>query len=258
MKIGVTSYLLKACDDEIASSVPKLADLGFDFVEIVSRNPNKINTDAFRDILKSNIPAYAILAWCDYTIQNPAHKSTYIRDSYQKYLENLVDLANNIGAGVVVTSAGTIQGLSHDEAYECCAECLANLAKYSATKNVKIAVEAVNRYVTNFINTAKQALRLIKMVDSPNIGVALDTFHMNIEEKSYEDSFDKVGKHLFHIHLADNNRLAPSLGHINFQEILDNLRNNNYQGDLSLEIQVLEHPLEEAKLGLNYVRDLLA
>jgi len=258
MKIGITSYLLKVCDGEIVNSIPKLADLGFDFVEIVSRNPNKINTEELQDVLKSNIPAYAVCAWCDYSIQNPAHDSMHIRRSYKRYIKDLIDFAENIGVRIVVTSAGTIQGISRDKAYEYCAKCLAHLGEYSATKNVKIAVEAVNRYVTNFINTATQALELIRIVDNPNVGIALDTFHMNIEEKNYENSLNKAGKNLFHMHLADNNRLAPSLGHIDFDKIVINLKNNDYQGNLSLEIQTAEHPLEEAKLGLNYIRSLLA
>jgi D-psicose/D-tagatose/L-ribulose 3-epimerase len=39
----------------------------------------------------------------------------------------------------------------------------------------------VNRYESNQLNTALDALELIDRVDAPNVVVHLDTYHMNIE-----------------------------------------------------------------------------
>lgn len=258
MKIGVTSFLLNACDYKVIEAVPKFSGLGFDFLEVVSRNPKLIDIEKFLKVLKKyNVAVYAVCAWCDYTFQNPAHESRYVRKAYKDYLKDLVDLASKVEAEIVVTSAGIIKGISRDVAYQYCAECFAEIGNYASTYGIKITVEAVNRFVTNFINRTDQALMLVEYVDNPSVGITLDTFHMNIEEKSIGNSILDAGKSLFHIHLADNNRLAPSLGHMNFQKIINSLKAINYKGNLSLEIQTISDPLKEAKLGLNFIRNLL-
>lgn len=259
MKIGVTTSLFNVCDDEVVEVVPKFSGLGFDYIEVVSRNPKSIDIEKFLKVLeKYNVSVYAVCAWCNCTYQNPAHENRYVRKTYVDYMKDLVDLASNLGAKIIVTSAGIIKGISREEAYKYCAECLREIENYSSLHRIKIAVEAVNRFITNFINKTDQALKLIRYVDKPFIGITLDTFHMNIEEKSIDKSIIAAGKSLFHFHLADNNRLAPGLGHVDFTKIIDNLKEIGYEGNLSMEIQAIDDPVKEAKFGLNFIENILS
>jgi sugar phosphate isomerase/epimerase len=259
MKLGITTSLFNACDNKIVEIIPTISSLGVDYIEVVLRDPRSIDIEKFSEILKRyDVSVYAVCAWCNYAYQNPAHYSRYVREAYVNYLNDLVDFAARVGAKIIVTSAGIIEGISREEAYEHCAKCLREIGNYSSSHGIRVGVEVVNRFITNFINRTDQALKLIKSVDDPFIGITLDTFHMNIEEKSIAESIRKAEKSLFHVHLADSNRLAPGLGHIDFNKIIDVLKEIDYKGNLSLEIQARDDPIREAKFGLDFMKNILS
>jgi hypothetical protein len=82
--------------------VPIFSSLGFDYIEIVSRDPRSVDIDR------------------------------YVREPYVNYLQDLVDLAAGIGAKITVTSAGIIEGISREEAYKYCTECLQEIGTCSS------------------------------------------------------------------------------------------------------------------------------
>jgi sugar phosphate isomerase/epimerase len=65
---------------------------------------------------------------------------------------------------------------------------------------VKLAVEPLNRYETSLINTTEQALALIDALDHPACGLLLDSFHMNIEEKSPAAAARAAAGRIAHVH----------------------------------------------------------
>ena len=258
MKIGITSTLFGVCDNDVVKEVPRFSRLGFDYIEVVSRNPRSVDTEQLLGVLgKSDIKVCAICGWCNYLFQNPAHENRYVRRAYVDYVKDLVDLSSSVEAGLVVVSAGIFDKVGREKAYEFSAECLREIGTYASGFSIKIAVEAVSRFVTNFINRADQALKLVECVDNPSVGITLDTFHMNIEERSLADAIKQAEKSLFHMHLADNNRLAPGLGHIDFEEIIGQLEAIGYDGNLSLEIQGSDDPEKEAQFGLNFMKNIV-
>ncbi|HEY9262301.1 sugar phosphate isomerase/epimerase family protein, partial [Chitinophaga sp.] len=94
--------------------------------------------------------------------------------------------------------------------------------------------EPINRFETYFINRADQALALAEAV-GPNCGVCLDTFHMNIEEMDMYAAIKSAKGKLVGFHVADNNRMAPGMGNLNWQKIIDTLKAINYNDVLSVE-----------------------
>jgi sugar phosphate isomerase/epimerase len=99
---------------------------------------------------------------------------------------------------------------------------------------VRLAIEPLNRFETYFINRADQALALADAV-GPACGVCLDVFHMNIEEADLFAAIRNVGARLVDIHIAENNRLAPGMGGIDWRRLLGTLREVGYTGALTLE-----------------------
>ena len=91
---------------------------------------------------------------------------------------------------------------------------LKELATYAGDRGVVLCVEPLNRFETSFLNLASQAIELVDRVDSPGCGMLLDTFHMNIEERSIGDAIRAAGKRLKHLHACENDRGAPGTGHI--------------------------------------------
>jgi sugar phosphate isomerase/epimerase len=102
-----------------------------------------------------------------------------------------------------------------------------------------MALEPLNRYETDLIHTVGEGLDLIHTIGSPNLGLLLDTFHMNIEEAGIEDSIIKAGDKIFHFHVADSNRWYPGGGHLDFKSILNALDRTDYKGWVSGEFMPL-------------------
>ena len=100
---------------------------------------------------------------------------------------------------------------------------------------VTYCVEAVNRFETCVINTAAEALAYVEQIDSPNIGVLLDTYHMNIEETSFAEAIRLAGSRLTSFHTGENNRTAPGRGHLDWDEIFGTLKEIGYTGRIISE-----------------------
>lgn len=114
-------------------------------------------------------------------------------------------------------------------------ENLKALGEYAAERNVVLAVEPLNRFETSLMNTVDQVLEVVERVNHPAVGVLLDTFHMNIEEKDPAAAIRKAGKHLKHVHACGNDRGAPGQDHIHWPAIRDALNEVGYDGALVIE-----------------------
>lgn len=114
-------------------------------------------------------------------------------------------------------------------------EKLRELSRFAGDYGVDLLIEPLNRYSTPFCSTATDALFLANTVQEDNLGILLDTFHMNIEESSMRQTIEESRYLLKHMHISDNNRKMPGLGHINFGEIINSLKRINFGGFLSFE-----------------------
>ncbi|WP_320121759.1 sugar phosphate isomerase/epimerase family protein [uncultured Sphaerochaeta sp.] len=119
---------------------------------------------------------------------------------------------------------------------------LAKLANFAGERKVSIAVEPVNRYENNFMNTANEVIELLDELSYSNLGLLLDTFHMNIEEGSIEKTIESASPFLLHVHIGDSNRLPPGQGHFPFQLMIQSLRSIGYESWLSAELLAKPDP----------------
>jgi len=101
--------------------------------------------------------------------------------------------------------------------------------------DITLAIEPVNRSETFFLNTAAEARDLCDAIDHPRIGVTLDTFHANIEEKDIANAVTSLGPRLKHLHISENDRGLVGSGHVGFPSILASLRTIAYNGRLLIE-----------------------
>ena len=138
-----------------------------------------------------------------------------------------------------------------------------------ATKNgVKMAIEPLNRFESYFINRGDQALALAQEV-GPECGICLDCFHMSIEEVDMFAAIRKAGKKLYDVHVAENNRLAPGMGRIDWPKVVSTLREVGYDGALTMEAvasvdrtpvaqwknQVEQNPVDISPEQLKFIQD---
>jgi D-psicose/D-tagatose/L-ribulose 3-epimerase len=112
---------------------------------------------------------------------------------------------------------------------------LKDAGAHAAAHGVTLAVEPLNRFETDFCNTARQAVDLVRQVGSPAVGVMLDTFHMNMEEDDLAQAIRATGKHLVHFQANENHRGFLGTGHLDWPSICRALADVGYEGPITLE-----------------------
>jgi D-psicose/D-tagatose/L-ribulose 3-epimerase len=108
-------------------------------------------------------------------------------------------------------------------------------AEHAAGSSVRFAVEPLNRFETDFCNTARQAVELCAAVDHSAIGVMLDTFHMNMEEDDLPAAIRLAAPHLIHFQANENHRGFLGTGHLDWPSICRALAEIHYAGAITLE-----------------------
>ncbi len=148
------------------------------------------------------------------------------------------------------------ESVSEKQAEEWMIEAFKICTKKALEEGVRIAVEPLIRYETPLVNTVSQGLELIETVGAENLGLLLDTFHMNIEEPSIEESIRNCGDRIFHFHVADSNRWYPGAGHLDFRSILEGLYSTGYSGFVSGEFMPYPDANISAQRAIQYLRGL--
>jgi D-psicose/D-tagatose/L-ribulose 3-epimerase len=112
---------------------------------------------------------------------------------------------------------------------------LRECAQYAAERDVGFAIESLNRFETDLVNTVEQGVRLCEDIGAANVGLLLDTFHMNIEERSLGDAIRAAGPLLRNFHACENDRGAPGSGHVPWDEVAAALADIGYDGQVVIE-----------------------
>jgi D-psicose/D-tagatose/L-ribulose 3-epimerase len=162
--------------------------------------------------------------------------------STQKYLRSCIDAAAVVGARVVAGPIYAPTGVTGirtpEERRDAIAAVAGNLGPvldHARARGVRLAVEPLNRFETSLFNTVEQTLELIRIVDRRELGLLLDTFHMNIEERSQPAAIRTAGEALFHFHACGNDRGAPGRDTIDWPGIRSALTDIEYRGAISIE-----------------------
>lgn len=175
-----------------------------------------------------------------YDVANPDPE---VRKGGVEYLSNIVRkiavMEGELFSGVTYAGWGLpdyfIDEKEKEALYGRSVESMKEVMKVAEKEGVIVCCEAVNRFESPLINTAAEAIRYADMVDSKNIGIHLDTYHMNIEENNIGDAIRLAGKRLRHFHTGENNRNVPGRGHLDWDEIFKALKEIDYQHDIVSE-----------------------
>ncbi|WP_394921167.1 sugar phosphate isomerase/epimerase family protein [uncultured Robinsoniella sp.] len=233
----------KNWDADHIKYINKAADIGFDILEFQAQPLLEMSKDHMLKIKKEADERGIELT---YSLGlDPAYdvssSSESIRLGGIEYLKRIVEkvsfMNGKIISGVSYAGWGTSNEVIDDKKalVDRSISSMKEIVKTAEDYGVIYCVEAVNRFESAVINTAQEALSYIEAVDSKNIGVLLDTYHMNIEEKSIGDAIRLVGNKLTSFHTGENNRTAPGRGHLNWDEIFKALSDIKYQGRIVSE-----------------------
>ena len=166
-----------------------------------------------------------------------------IRKNGQQYIIDCIKTAaaldSPIFTGPVYSAVGKTRYVTPEQKKQERAWCVENLkevGQIAADYNVVVGVEPLNRFETDMINTAEQALSLVQEIAHPNIKISLDTFHSNIEEKNIPATIRAIGKDwLCHVQGNESDRGTPGTGHLDWQGIKEALLDIGYQGAIVIE-----------------------
>lgn len=242
MKFGINTYLFSSpFTNESIAFFPQFKEWGFDFVEIALEEPSNIDPVKVRKALDDN--GLECRSVCAATGPGRDLRGTR-KDQVAsiEYVEALIRIAPVLGsklvAGPVYSAVGRAELVPDDQKrkqWELVVRNLGALADYATGHGVKLAIEPLNRYETDFINTCDQALRMIEDVGSEALMVHLDTFHMNLEEKDPALAIRKAGKRLGLLHASGSDRGTPGGDQINWDRIFAALDHIDYPGDIVIE-----------------------
>lgn len=228
-------------DAVIRHRAPLVREMGFALVELPLENPGDWTPRVVRPLLDDLGLAASVCA-----AMAPGRDLTTddrrIVGSTQGYLRSCINAASGIGASIVAgpmyAPTGVTGSRTADERHAAVAVVAGNLAPvldHARDNGVRLAIEPLNRFETSLFNTVEQALELIRIVGRPELGLLLDTFHMNIEERNQPAAIRAVGKSLMHFHACGNDRGAPGQDAIDWPGIRDALAEIGYRGAISIE-----------------------
>jgi sugar phosphate isomerase/epimerase len=218
-------------------TLKRIKRLGYESIEI-SGEPTQYDTKASRQLLKQ----HGIRCWGSVTLtlgqRNLAASDEAQRASTIDYMKSVVTMVKELEGQEVTVVPATVGKIVPDSTPELewkwVVQGLREVDGHAKRCGVRLALEPLNRFETYFLNRADQALRLASEV-SPDCGVCLDVFHMNIEEVDMFAAIEKVGSRLVDVHVAENNRLAPGMGNVDWKRLVATLQKVGYQGALTME-----------------------
>jgi D-psicose/D-tagatose/L-ribulose 3-epimerase len=241
--IGVNPWVWASpVDDEaLAELIPRIAGFGFDAVEIPLEQPGDWDPVRTRDLLaRHHLAAAGVCAVTPPGRELVAAPATVVAAT-AAYLRTCVDHAAVLGApcvgGPVYASVGRTWRMSPAARTACYAEfreALAPVADHAGERGVNIGVEALNRYETSVVNTVTQAIELIDGLPA-NVGLMIDTYHMNIEEPDPYAILDLAGPHIKHVQVSGTDRGTPGRDHFDWPRFFGRLRATGYAGAVCIE-----------------------
>lgn len=225
----------------------KTRQLGFDLIELLVPEPeDDLDTAELARICKGE--GLDIVLAARVSLQRSIASEDYAcRQGGIDYLKFCIEAANNIGAKII---GGPLYGeplvfagrppypWTADQIKARAArtiEALAQIAPIAASADKVFGLEPLNRFETDIVNTTSQAIEIVDAVNSPGLGVLLDTFHMNMEERSIPDAIRATGSRLVHFQANENHRGFPGTGNMDWTAIARALHQVSYAGPISLE-----------------------
>ncbi len=251
---------MTSMQDGIKERLRTLANLGYEAIELALRSPDEIDKSEIKEFTRSyDIEIAGIATGRAYLEEGLSFSDSRkeVRDKAIGRMKDMIRVASELNSPMLL--CGLMQGRLDEkvellQARRWIVEYLKEGARFAQRYGVEISIEPINRYELNYHNTVEEVKGLIDEIAEENVSLLLDSFHMNIEEASICQSIVSSEGYVGYVHLADSNKLAPGCGHLNFSEIMNALKEIEYDKYLSVEILPQPDPDIAAQLAISYLR----
>ncbi len=243
MRFGVNAWVWVSplTTANLKELAPKVKSMGFDWFEIPLESIGDVDPKEGAAILRDNglgVSACAAMG----PDRDLIHPDSAIRANGMDYIRQAVDVLQGLGGqnlvGPIYSSVGRVwQATTEERArdVDLVVENLTPLAAYALDHGCVLCLEPLNRFETSFVNLASQAIEIVDRVNSPGCKIMLDTFHMNIEEKSPAKAIRETGARLAHVHTCESDRGAPGTGNVHWDQVSVALHEIGYDGPVVIE-----------------------
>jgi D-psicose/D-tagatose/L-ribulose 3-epimerase len=239
-KIGISAFAWTGqLDSSHLRLLSEIKEMGFDAFEIPMFDPADLDVGAIRQAYAASGLDCTICAILPVGI-NPISPDPDVRRRSEQHLARCIETAGALDAkllgGPLYAPIGYLpEHRPTDEEWDWAVDYFRSAATLLAANRVTLSIEPVNRSETFFLRTARETKKLCEAIGHKHIGVTIDTFHANIEERNIADAVRVLGPWLTHLHLSENDRSLLGQGHIPFSEILTALQDIQYGGYLMIE-----------------------
>jgi sugar phosphate isomerase/epimerase len=238
--------------EDLEESIARAADLGFDAVELFTPAADSVDPEALAGLLDHHrLSLAAVGTGAGKVIQGLTltDPDPEIRAQAVSFISGMISFGARFTAPAIIGSmqGNAGPGVEKERALEWLAEGLTSLGRHAETEGVTLIYEPLNRYETNLINQIEDGANFIQALDTRQVRLLADLFHMNIEEESVPESIRACGSSIGHVHFADSNRRPMGLGHTPMPEIAAALQEIGYEGYVSAEAFPWPNPDEAAK-----------
>jgi len=242
MKFGASTFIwVSPFSNGTLGLLKKAREIGFDELEVCIEDPATIDTAAIRDAAQE-AGIGVLICGAFGPDRDISSEDAQISESGIRYVKTCIDMAEAVGSplvsGPMYSATGKCRLQSKTEKEQQWSLAVKNmkiLADYAGERGVKLAVETLNRFETDFLNTVDQGLDFFGRIGMDNVGFLLDTFHMNIEEKNMGDAIRRAGRKIFNFHACSNDRGTPGEDHLPWTDITGALKDIGYDDYVVIE-----------------------
>jgi len=246
---------------DLPSAFAKLAKLGYDGVEFMTKDPSKLNGSTIRHSLDAHHLELCQICtghvWGEDKLGLVNTDATLNRDAMER-MKEIVDFAAAYFKAGVPVNIGRSRGQGDPgqpekslAAYE---TAFRELADYALPKKVRLTLEPITATLIKFVLTSQDGIEMCRKVDRPNFGLMLDVYHMNIEDVDIYQSFREAKDDCWLVHVCDNNRKWPGSAHLDFAKIIATLNEIGYDGFVSTEMLPWPDPDTSARAAIEHLR----
>jgi len=239
---GASTWLWTSPFDSAQTALLKrIAELGFTAVELPIEDPALVDAAALAPLLADlGLKVHVCGAFGPGRDLTAADASA--RAGARAYISACLDIAQQLDAGFLAgpmySQVGKARQLPEDERrreWDLAVSELRLVSASAAERGLQIALEPINRFETDLVNTTADSLRMIRDIAHPAAKVMIDTFHMTIEEANIGDAIRAAGSDLIHVQVSENHRGVTGTGLTPWSDFRDALRDISYHGSIVIE-----------------------
>lgn len=224
----------------LAHAFEQAEALGFDAVEIFAPGPDAVDRAELKQLVEQHGRSVAAVGTGAGAVKHGltlTDADATRRQQAVDFVKEMIQFGAEFQAPAII---GSMQGrwggdLDKPTALGYLADSLESLGEFAAECDVPLIYEPLNRYETNLFNTIAEGVEVVENLQTNNVKLLADLFHMNIEESNVADAIRAGGKHLAEVHFVDSNRWAAGYGHTDFDPIVEALKEIKFDGVIAVE-----------------------